>query len=924
MDYLEAEGLQQQFFLSISNLVKALGQRGPVVIVFTEAHWADEASLSLLNHCLPLCENYPVLWMLFYRPEQTSLIWDFSRSIEDDFPHRLTIVELSPMNALESDMFLNKLIGGDILPAKLQKEIVKKAEGNPYYLVEIVRSLIDRQILIRISDRNQWKITQSDVSIDLPNSLVGLLASRITQLSAIEQRLLQLAAVIGSVFWSKILRVLVDQNISIEAHLTSLQRAGFIRERTSISDLGREYLFLSALMRDAAYESLLSAQRSELHQEIAKYLERFLTENPAPQYHGMIAYHFRQAGICHKELFHLLLAAKNNQQLYANEAAIREYQRALVLLDEFDTCEENLSQVNINESRLEVLSGLGKIYFGIGESAHAEDYFRSAIAVGRQMGLNVLELTRLFYWLGETLFWQNKFEEPIHLGEEGLYYLGENNKNVEAALMNQLVAIGCAQLDDHEKFIEFTRRNAEFIQTLEYTEELRPAYIHIVNLFAYTLKDIPTAQRWLEVINGKAEEHHDLRAIGEVYNETAYLANRQGKLNIAVRYYDKAIEQFTRIGDDKHTCRAFRRLAECYLQAGLLEEAAENIDRSLAKAETLDNPIDFALGYWFKAQIQLCKGLSVEAAATIAKAQTYANEIAVFKGGWAFLGLGRAHFLQSNTREIMGNYRSALEDDPQLIYRNPYQAVNILIKWERSIDSTDDFRAVVDQFRQAHPELQHAQFHQWYLVPGKITQHQRDPILLDFLQDPIPDDWIWVDPLGDCSFHLDRGLTIQAANEHNLYHINNSAPRIIRKESIHGDFTVQVVCAIASEEKPAIGGLLFWQDHKNWLCLELGARGQDEIIFRGFKDNQDMVFGRGRLKAESTFFRLEKRGYQVTTYASCDGENWFFIGSTTMPTGEPISPGLHANGHINRLIYPGAFLEGTAIQFKNFQLWIGF
>jgi tetratricopeptide (TPR) repeat protein len=789
-------------------------------------------------------------------------------------------------------------------------------------LVEIVRSLIDRQIISRSADSNQWKITQSDVSIDLPNSLVSLLASRITQLSTTEQRILQLAAVVGAVFWSKILRVLVDQNIPLEPHLTSLQRAGFIRERSSISELGREYMFLSALIRDAAYESLLSAQRIDLHRQIANFLESLSTEIPVPQYHGMIAYHYRQAGICYKELFHLLLAAENNQRIYANDDAIREYQRALVLLDEQGDCDSKLSQENISESRLEILSGLGEIYFGIGESAQAEEYFRRAITVGRQMGLNVLALTRLFYWLGETLFWQNKFEEPIHLGEEGLYYLGENNKNVEAALMNQLVAIGCAQLDDHEKFIDFTLRNADFIQTLPYTEELRPAYVHIVNLYAYTLKDIPTAEYWLAAFKEKAEKNHDLRAIGEFYNETAYLANRQGNLDIAFRYYDRAIEQFTRIGDEKHTCRALRRLAICYLQSGRLEESAEKIQLSLEKAETINNPIDFALGYWFKAQTQLCRGLSVEAAATFQKAQVYANEITVVRGRWSFLELGRVHFSQANAREIMGNYQSALEDDPQLVFRNPYQTVNILSKLERSFDTFADFRAYVDQFRQAHPELQHARFQQWYLVPGSINQHQSEPILVDFDHNQIPDNWLWVDPLRDCSFQINHGLTIQAANEHNLHHINRSAPRLVWNESITGDFTVQTMCLTATEEKPAIGGLLLWQDEKNWLCLELGARGQDEIIFRGFKDNQDMIFGRGRLKARTIFLRLEKRGYQVTSFCSSDGENWFCSGSTSMPMGEPISPGLHANGHINRLIYPGAFLEGSAIQFKDLRLWV--
>ena len=67
--------------------------------------------------------------------------------------------------------------------------------------------------------------------------------------------------------------------------------------------------------------------------------------------------------------------------------------------------------------------------------------------------------------------------------------------------------------------------------------------------------------------------------------------------------------------------------------------------------------------------------------------------------------------------------------------------------------------------------------------------------------------------------------------------------------------------------------------------------------------------------------RLEKRGYQVTAFCSPDGESWNFVGSTNIPTGEPIQPGLHANGHINRLIYPGAYPEGTAIQFVELKLW---
>jgi len=375
------------------------------------------------------------------------------------------------------------------------------------------------------------------------------------------------------------------------------------------------------------------------------------------------------------------------------------------------------------------------------------------------------------------------------------------------------------------------------------------------------------------------------------------------------------------IGDDKHSCRSLRWLGTCYLQTGGLEEALEKIELSLDKAKIINNPIDFALGYWFKAQIQLCQGYPEEAAETFIKAQEIVNDIPVIKGGWAFLGLGQVHFAQANAREIAGNYRSILENDPNLVFRNPYQAVNILSKLERTLDSPEDFRAYVDLFRQEHPELIHAQFQQWYLSPGEINLEGDESITHEYFHEWISDGWVWVDPLEDCSFQVDGGLTIQAANERNLYHINRSAPRFVRKESIIGDFSLQVKCEQASSERPAIGGLLIWQNDKNWLCLEIGARGVDEVIFRGFKDNHDVVFGRGRLLAQKMHLRLEKKGYQVSAFCSSDEERWFFVGSTNIPSEEPIRPGLHANGHINRVVYPGAYLNGTAIRFHELMLW---
>jgi class 3 adenylate cyclase/tetratricopeptide (TPR) repeat protein len=923
IEHLEAEGLRQQFFHVIRNWVAALAKQGPVIFVFTEAHWADGASLALLKHCLDLCEQLPILWMIVYRPDPTARTWNFKHYVETDFPHRLSSIELTPLSNAESKTLLGYLIDPNILPTPLQADIVTRSEGNPYYLAEIVRSLIDRGILVRHSNNGGWKITQSDAILDLPTSLINLLSARIARLSPEERSILQLAAVIGTVFWSDMLPALAGESVDIEKQLTALQRNRLIRERGCLSDLGTEYVFLSALIRDAAYESMLATQRAEYHLIIADFLEKLVQETILPQYHGFIAYHYSQADVCQKELFHTLLAAENAHKIYANSEALNQYSRALDLLDELDDCDDPPTHQVMNEWRLEALTGLGKINFGIGEIATAEEYLRTAVNLGRELGVDPIGLTRLFYWLGDVLFWQNKYEEPVHLGEEGLYYLGDNNQNVEAALMNQLIAIGCSQMGDHDKFIEFTQRTAGFLENLPYTEELRPAYDHIVVLYAYTLKDLPKAQYWLEKLEQHAAEHHDLRALGEANSLKASLLNRQGNLTAAIHYFEKSIHQLTQIGDNKHSCRVLRSMGSGYLQAGELELAEECIQRSLEKANVLNNAADFALGYWFLAQIQRCKGLKEAAEATFLKAQKLADGLQIIKGIWAFLWLGQVHFAHSKIPEITGDFQNVLENDAYLFFRNPYQATNILSKLERTFDDPAAYKNFVDAYQLRHPEINHAQFKQWYLTPCDLPSITTEPDCHEPFETEISSYWNWVDPFGDCSQSVAGGLIIQAANERNFHHINRSAPRFVFNQPITGDFTIQTICAPAFEDKPGIGGLLIWQNDKNWLCLELGARGPDEIIFRGFQDNHDRVFGRGRLPADSAHLRLEKRGYQISAYCSPDGEKWLFVGETHIPTGEPIYPGLHANGHINRLIYPGAFPEGTAFRFSELKLWQG-
>ena len=188
------------------------------------------------------------------------------------------------------------------------------------------------------------------------------------------------------------------------------------------------------------------------------------------------------------------------------------------------------------------------------------------------------------------------------------------------------------------------------------------------------------------------------------------------------------------------------------------------------------------------------------------------------------------------------------------------------------------------------------------------------------------EDWAWHDPFDDCSYATDHGLEVRAANGRDLWYINLGAPRLLRPTPTASDFAVQTVCGPVSQERPAIGGLLLWQDKENYLRLDIGTRGANEISFQGCVANADMIIGRGRLTPlpkRGITLRLERVGDSVRALCSADGETWYTAGSITFHfAGEPpLQVGLHAIGHIDRTIFHGAYPDGTAIRFESFEMW---
>lgn len=457
-EYLNAEEPRQRFFQAVRSWLQAMARRGPVVLDFGDMQWADRSSLDLLKYCLPLCDQESILWLLVFRPDRASPVWEFSHFVETEYPHRLTSITLPPLDEVHSEKFIARMIGPGVLPEETHNLILSKAEGNPYFIRELIHSLMSQGVLVR-DENGKWHSTRAVDSLDLPDSLQSVFLARIDRLSPEERYVLQLAAVIGRVFWAKVLAELIAneeeevpqlfQKSALPEYLTSLQRTQLIAEGRRTPDLGREYIFQTPLVHDAVYESLLTTRKKQHHLRVAEYLEEILDEDARAQYYGLIAYHYSQAGEHECELSYTLLAAKQAKRIYANAEALGNYTRALELLDE--VMSQDLDQEKrqtIYEKKFQALNGRRELLFRMGNFEQGQAEAQALLALAREMGENSAWVVDALLKQPGVAGWVNRKElhQGIPLAEEALsiaQQLGDRRRELHClvAIANQRLSL---------------------------------------------------------------------------------------------------------------------------------------------------------------------------------------------------------------------------------------------------------------------------------------------------------------------------------------------------------------------------------------------------------------------------------------------------------------------------------------------------
>ena len=371
VEYLDPGAMGRQILLAASRLVERMAAGRPLALVFEDLHWADLSSIELLEHLLPKTEVAPLLLCLVSRPDPETPAARLLSTAARRHGDRFAEVALAPLPPDETGALAEALLAGARLGRDFGDLLIQRSDGNPLFLEEIIRSLVDMQVLARGPGQG-WRLTRPVQDIAIPDTIQGLITARLDRLEESPKRTLKLAAVIGPVFLHRVLAAVVGDEQRLGRDLAVLARADLIRERRREPEL--EYAFIHAFVQEVADESIVLPQRRELHRAVATALEA-LYPNRLEELSGVLAHHYAEAEVWERAEHYLVTAGDQASRIAADAEALAHYRKAVEAYGRSQGKRWDPLQRAALERKM------GEAFFRRGEHGRAEEYLQRALTL---------------------------------------------------------------------------------------------------------------------------------------------------------------------------------------------------------------------------------------------------------------------------------------------------------------------------------------------------------------------------------------------------------------------------------------------------------------------------------------------------------------------------------------------------------------
>ena len=527
---LKGEEFRARFFAIVEQGLLSLAKQQPVVVMIDDLHWADASCIDLLASILPLLKRTKLTFMAVTRSRQTPTgLWSKLGPALEECREHLVEIPLQSLSNDESRTLMENLLGGDYSHEPLVAKILDKSEGNPFFLEEVLRSLVESGGLA--FDSGKWTLTTFGDVMQVPDTLQGVLLSRLDRLSEELKQLTQKAAVIGRVFQYRILERIASADNSLREQLATLELSGLVRERCVIPEL--EFIFKHALTQEVAYQTLLTPARRVLHRKVGDALESIFRDR-IEEFAGVLAYHFFSAESWQKALEYSIRSGDAAFRVCAYPEARGHYGRALECLKHFEADREHLRQkvevivqlvgaslhAGIPEKSLAMLGEaeriaeslndavliarvrlwIGRVHYIGGRLKEAAGYYLKALALAEQLGdPQLTTLPGAVY--GRVLLMQGRFKESLQMLSQAIPLLEREKSQHETLFayvhrgmaqtwlghypaglsdVNRALEIACSSRDQNAEVMARTGLTIIHVLAGEYADGIASAHESLV------------------------------------------------------------------------------------------------------------------------------------------------------------------------------------------------------------------------------------------------------------------------------------------------------------------------------------------------------------------------------------------------------------------------------------------------------------
>jgi class 3 adenylate cyclase/DNA-binding CsgD family transcriptional regulator len=414
------EAVKHHTFEAIRGLVDQSAARRPLVLAIEDLHWADTTSVEFLTFLLEHMAGSCILLVCTYRPDFASL---WSRKSYH------SVVTLPPLAPPEGYQIMTALLGTAPIQDELAALVLDKADGVPFFLEELVKALQETGAIEQVE--GQWRLTARATGMPVPDTVEEVLMARIDRLSEAAKSVLQMGAVMGREFSGELLTEIAGlPEWELTGHLAALTDAELLYARGLPPQT--TYLFKHALTQEAAYRSLLTARRRDLHHRVAVTLETLFADR-LEEYYGQLAHHYGEAAQKEeivKAVEYAMRAAERYMALPAYAEAVRFYDMALQALERKEPVDA--------AQRCTLLLALGEAQRKAGEHVRALETLQSAAEAARQVG-SVAALVHAALEYEHTVWIGGLPAEPaVHLLEEALRTLDREASVLRARALGSL------------------------------------------------------------------------------------------------------------------------------------------------------------------------------------------------------------------------------------------------------------------------------------------------------------------------------------------------------------------------------------------------------------------------------------------------------------------------------------------------------